>query len=367
MKVGLIHNTEDYHKLVEMTARECYQSYHKLGEDSHSFIKGIMAAGHISIASTGNIVYGIAGFNGLEEYAHTMSDLMTMKEINNYIRWTQPDPKNNPDSKIGVIVSMNLLTFLDINNKIEDYDISTSLWESFKRLFIRVPEMKWFLNDKTKVKPKENPYTAKGEPELYNPVILTEDYTALKEKGLTDYELDVHATITMNLKVDRSTGLQIWRHADMTGGTELSQRYVERGKAGYRKLLEFEDAFDEDKLEKYVDSLSEGLGDIGNVPSAKVLVENVIDDFYNDLNDGIDAYNHYKELFSEMGMRKSRAKEVARALLPNAMTTKIINCRPLRQWKHFINLRDTPHAQKEIHADTQSIKKAFEEVGIPYE
>lgn len=116
MKVGLIHHTEDYHKLCEMTARECYQSYSKLSETSENFIKGIMAKGHISVASTGNLVFGIAGFSGLDEYASTLTDLMTFKEINNYIRWTTPDSKKNPNSKVGLIVSMNMLTFLDINN-----------------------------------------------------------------------------------------------------------------------------------------------------------------------------------------------------------------------------------------------------------
>lgn len=109
--------------------------------------------------------------------------------------------------------------------------------------------------NKIKLEPRVNQYTAKGEPELYNPVILTKDYTALKEKGLTEHELDIHATITLNLKVDRATGLQIWRHADMAGGTELSQRYVDRANAEYRRMVEFEQGAYPEKLEeKFVES-----------------------------------------------------------------------------------------------------------------
>ncbi|MCZ4246885.1 hypothetical protein BXO87_01925 [Bacillus sp. GZB] len=361
MKVGLIHYTEDYHKLVEMTARECYQSYNKLGEESHTFIKGIMAAGHISIASTGNIVFGIAGFTGAEEYMNSMSDLMTMKEINNYIRWTSPDPKKNPDSKIGVIVSMNMLTFLDINNQANDYEFSTNLFELFKRLVVRVPEMKWFINDKTKLDPKENQYTAKGEPELYNPIILTEDYTDLKEKGLTDYELDVHATITMNLKVDRATGLQIWRHADMAGGTELSQRYVDRENAEYRKMLGFESGVYPDNLEeKYAAATGQ------SERLAQSAYDNLVEEVYSNIEGTITDYAELRDKLVSFGVRKSRAKEIARSTLPNAMTTKIINCRPLRQWKHLLDLRDTNHAQREVRADAQSIKKAFESAKIPF-
>ncbi|MCP8973146.1 FAD-dependent thymidylate synthase [Bacillus licheniformis] len=362
MKVGLIHHTEDYHKLVEMTARECYQSYQKLNDESHNFIKGIMAAGHISVASTGNIVFGIASFTGLEEYLGVMSDLMTMKEINNYIRWTFPDPKKNPDSKIGVVVSMNMLTFLDLHKNIEEYDTNTNLFESFKTLINRVPELRWFIDDKTKLEPRENQYTSKGEPELYKPVILAEDYTALKEKGLTEYELNMHATVTLNLKVDRATGLQIWRHADMAGGTELSQRYVDRSTAEYRKILGFEKGkYPENLKEKYIVSTGESEG------VAKAAYDGLVDKVYSHIEDSISNYTELRDRLIDFGVRQGRAKEIARSMLPNAMTTKIISCRPLRQWKHFFNLRDTNHAQKEIKADAQSIKKALEEAGVRYE
>lgn len=362
MKIGLIHYTEDYHKLVEMTARECYQSYGKLGDTSENFIKGIMGKGHISIASTGNIVFAVGGFTGLEEYTGVMSDLMTMKEINNFIRWSTPDSKKNPDSQVGLIVSMNMLTFLDINNKIGEYDVSSSLFESLKRLVTRVPELIWFVNDKTKLVPKENQYTAKGEPQLGEPIILTEDYTALKSKGLTEYELDIHATITMNLKVDRATGLQIWRHADMTGGTELSQRYVDRSDASYRKMEDFE-------VGVYPDSLiAKAEKDGANVTGAKAEWDSLVKVLNDNLDGQVGFYTELRDaLINSGGVRQGRAKEIARAALPNAMTTKLINCRPLRQWKHFLKLRDTNHAQLEVRKDAQSIKAAFDKAGIVYE
>lgn len=360
MKVGLIYYTKDYHKLVEMTARECYQSYNKLGEESHRFVKGIMGAGHISIASVGNIVFSVGGFSGIEDYANSITDLMTMKEINNYIRWTAPDPKNNPGSVLGTIISMNLLTLLDINNKIEDYSQMSKLWKSIKHLVSRVPELNWFFDDKSKLEPRENIYTSKGEPEIYKPVILTEDYTELKAKGLTDYELDVHATVTMNLKVDRATGLQIWRHADMAGGTELSQRYVKRDKAEYRKMVGFERG-DYPDLTKYMEAT-------GNTEElAKKHFDEFVGYWEHLVEEHIKDYADFMENLQYFGVKQSRSKEIARALLPNAMTTKLINCRPLRQWKHFLNLRDTNHAQAEIREDSKAIKAAFDKVGIKYQ
>lgn len=360
MKVGLIHHTEDYHKLIEMTARECYQSYNKLSEESHTFIKEIMETGHNSIASTGNIVFGIAGFSGLEEYMGFTSDLMTMKEINNYIRWTTPDSKKNPNSKIGVIVSMNMHSFLDIYKNIGKYDVNTNLFESFKRLLIRVPEMKWFIDNKTKLEPKENQYITKAEPELYTPIILTEDYTALKDKCLTDYELDIHATVTMNLKVDRATELQIWRHTDMSGGTELVQLYVDRSEPEYRRMVGFEKGEYPD-LTKYMANY--GVSE----KKAKERFDFLVNELYKTLDHQVKFYSDYRNDLFMIGIRKERAQEIARATLPNVMTTKIINCRPLRQWKHFLHLCDLNHAQAEVRKDAQSIKTAFDRAGIKYD
>jgi thymidylate synthase (FAD) len=194
------------------------------------------------------------------------------------------------------------------------------------------PEVYWFIDDTTNVPKIENPYIP--NPSLLNPEILTQDYTALKDK-LTPYELEVHATITVDWVTDRATGLQAWRHADMTGGCELSQRYVDRGSAGLR-IPEFE--FEEDP-------------DLQRIYSAL-------------LQDEVDDYIWMRDRLTQGGMRQGRAKEIARMLLPNATLTRIIQCRPLRQWKHFFELRDSAHAQKEIMQDTQAIKKAFAEAGI---
>jgi thymidylate synthase (FAD) len=169
---------------------------------------------------------------------------------------------------------------------------------------------------------------------LLNPEILTQDYIALKDK-LTPYELDIHATVTVDWVTDRATGLQAWRHADMTGGCELSQRYVDRSSAGLR-IPEFE--FEED-------------------PELK-------DIYAAMLQSEVDDYIWLRDKLVDGGIRQGRAKEIARMLLPNATLTRIIQCRPLRQWKHFFELRDSAHAQKEIMQDTQAIKKVFAEAGI---
>lgn len=48
--------------------------------------------------------------------------------------------------------------------------------------------------------------------------------------------------------------------------------------------------------------------------------------------------------------RKKRAREAARAVLPNATETRIVVTANYRAWRHFIALRATRHADQEIRA-----------------
>lgn len=348
MIVSLVHATEDYHKLVEATARECYQSYSKVSDKSERFVKGIMAKGHLSIASVGNLVFAIGSVESSDEYIRIITDLMKFKEINNYVRWTMPDDEKNPNTQHGIIVSMNLLTFMDIEDNYKEYQWHSSLFKSMKQLLLKLPDVSYFLDESTQPEPRANPFVQKTDPDFYQPVLWTEDYTKLAREGFTEYELDIHATITVNMMVDRATGLQSWRHSDMLGGTELSQRYVERDNAPLRDMLGF-------SVGEYPNKLDEHLKDV---------FDNEVRLFNRHLEESLTFYSNTVESLTLLGLPKGRAKEIARAGLPNAVATKIIQCRPLRQWKHFFKLRDSAHAQKEIQADTQQLKKLFVEAGI---
>lgn len=347
MKVGLIHYTEDYHKLCETVARVCYQSYHKDDEKSHNFIKAIMAKGHISIASTGNMVFGIAMGGGLDEFAGILSDLHTIKEINPFIKTTIPDAKKNPDTQVGFILSMNMLAFLDIYKKKDEYDFATKLVDMLFEITDKVPELRWFYDKNIILPEKKNQYTAKGTPDLYKPIILEQDYTILKEKGLTEYELGIHSQVTVNFLTDRSAGLQFWRHT--AGGCELSQRYVSRGDAKFRDLVGLQELIAE-KL------------DVAENKYAGEAIEEILGDIHIDI---MNAYDELLKYCKEAGIHAGRAKEIARSILPNSITTQLIQNRPLRYWLHLLDLRDTSHAQKEIRADVIEIKKAFDALGIP--
>jgi Thymidylate synthase complementing protein len=355
MRVQMIYHTPDYHKLVEAIARVCYQSYDKLTPTSHNMVKGIMSKGHLSVASSGNIVFTIDELTSIEELCGLLDALSAFKQINNYIRWTTPTHKDNRGRPI--IVSMNILTLLDIVNNIEDYTVYPVVLEKILKEVQKVPYLHWFLDSSVEVPPSDSPYI--GNPTLGNPVILTEDYTSLKDLGLTDYELDIHATVTVDFITDRATGLQTWRHADMTGGCELSQRYCDRSNAVIREMVGVSEY--PEKLKDYADR--EGL----TYEEATQHYDAVICSLYNKYQDIVAFYADVNDTLKELGVSGKRAKEIARSVLPNAITTRIIQCRPLKQWKHFFGLRDTVHAQPEIQQDTKALKKAFEKAGIKYE
>lgn len=332
MKVELIYYTPDYHKLVEAVARNCYQSYGKVNEGSHKFVRSIMKKGHLSIASVGNIVFRISNFEDINDEVRCYKELMVFKEINNMLRWT--GVANKDDS---IIVSMNLLTFLDIYNGIsssryKNYSIIQGLFAKMLTKFLEVDCLAYFIVDDQELEDSENRHLAYN-PELYNPVMMAEDYTALSELGLTKHELDIHATMTVNFTTDRSVGLQLWRHSNMTGGTELSQRYVSRSEAKYR-IPEFCPPTEHGEIDRHISDAVEKYGEI-----TKSLIE--------------EGFNH------------GRAKEVARSILPNAMHTEIIQCRPLRQWNNLFDLRISPHAQVECKRDVEAISELFKSFNIP--
>jgi len=314
-----------------------------------------MSKGHLSVASSGNIVFTIDELASLDELCALFDALAAFKQINNYIRWTTPNHNENRNRPI--VVSMNILTLLDIVNNIKDFTVYPVVLEKMLEEVRKVPYLHWFLDDSVEVPPSDSPYI--GNPTLKRPVILSEDYTALKELGFTDYELDIHATIMVDFITDRATGLQTWRHADMTGGCELSQRYCDRSNAVIREM---------EGIEKYpVDLVKYAEKEELTIEEAQEHYDAVVQSIRNKYQDIVEFYSDVNDTLKELGVSGKRAKEIARSVLPNAITTRIIQCRPLKQWKHFIGLRDTVHAQPEIQQDAKALKKAFDKAGIKYD
>lgn len=355
MKVRMIYHTPDYHKLVEAVARVCYQSYDKVSPTSHNMVKSILKKGHLSIASVGNMVFEVDLTTvSDDEIDALVGDLLAFKQANNYIRWTTPHHCGSDNDRI--IISMNMLTLQDIANGPKNgLSYVGELFNEIMKEVAKVPYLLWFFDDSVDLEPSDNRYIS--VPSLGGPVVLTEDYLELEHLGLTPHELNVHATVTVDFITDRASGLQMWRHSDMTGGCELSQRYCDRSNAMSRRMEKIDTL--PEALTKYAEK--EGLTTDEAVSHYRAVVQ-TIDNHHKAT---LSLYSDLIPTLRELGVSTKRAKEIARSILNNSMTTRIIQCRPLKQWMHLFKLRDTAHAQMEVRADIQAIKAAFKENGIP--
>lgn len=63
------------------------------------------------------------------------------------------------------------------------------------------------------------------------------------------------------------------------------------------------------------------------------------------------AHSYYKQLIS-LGV----SREQARGVLPQNLMTKFYMTGSLRNWAHFVHLRNDAHAQKEVQCVAQEIK-----------
>jgi thymidylate synthase (FAD) len=71
-----------------------------------------------------------------------------------------------------------------------------------------------------------------------------------------------------------------------------------------------------------------------------------------------DSLDYYRKLLAQVSeqvadepsatMRRKRARQAARAVLPNSAETKIVATANIRAWRHFIELRASPAADAEI-------------------
>ena len=68
------------------------------------------------------------------------------------------------------------------------------------------------------------------------------------------------------------------------------------------------------------------------------------------------GFDMYKALI-EIGV----ARECARFILPTCTTTKLYMKNNVRNWIHYLEVRDTEHTQKEHRLIAQEIKKIFTE------
>lgn len=157
------------------------------------------------------------------------------------------------------------------------------------------------------------------------------DYLA-KHKHFSPFE---HCQLSVLIECPLYIRSQIHRHRTFAYN-EVSRRYTEEDIQFY--IPPQEDLRSQSKSNK---QCSEGVID----KSSAALAYNIIKDAHSY------AHSYYKQLIS-LGV----SREQARGVLPQNLMTKFYMTGSLRNWAHFVHLRNDAHAQKEVQCVAQEIK-----------
>lgn len=128
--------------------------------------------------------------------------------------------------------------------------------------------------------------------------------------------------------VSRSLTHELVRHRAGFSFSQLSQRYVDEGEARYVvPPLVQQNAALREKWDETIETLRKAYAELAEATTEFV-----------------------QQQHPEMAPRDRRkwARQAARSVLPNACETKIFVTANSRAWRHFIELRGSPHADSEI-------------------
>lgn len=144
-----------------------------------------------------------------------------------------------------------------------------------------------------------------------------------------DFSVTEHASVTVEALVDRGITHEWVRHR-LGSYTQESTRFVNYKKRGEIEFIKSEKI---NATKTYYNSA----------------IQAIEESYYNMLNEGL-------------------APEIARAVLPNALASKIIVTYNLRQWRHFFLLRTSKETHPQFREVTIPLLKEFQEkIPILYE
>ncbi len=139
--------------------------------------------------------------------------------------------------------------------------------------------------------------------------------------------------------ISRSLTHELVRHRAGFGYSQLSQRYVDEGDARYvvPPLYQENDAL-RAQWRETIETLRKAYVELAEATTQYV-----------------------KQQHPEMAPRDRRkwARQAARSILPNACETKIFVTGNSRSWRHFIEMRGSPHADTEIRRLTVEIARVL--------
>lgn len=151
-------------------------------------------------------------------------------------------------------------------------------------------------------------------------------------KAYIDHILEVghgsvleHAVFTLLITgVSRSLTHELVRHRAGFGFSQLSQRYVDEKDCAFVMPPAIQSR---DLQETWIESME-------SAHQAYIKLASELDAAY--------------EAIEDRTLRRKRAREAARSVLPNAVETKITVTGNARAWRHFIELRGSVQADQEI-------------------
>jgi thymidylate synthase (FAD) len=138
--------------------------------------------------------------------------------------------------------------------------------------------------------------------------------------------------------ISRALTHELVRHRAGFGYSQLSQRYVDESNIGFvlpPEIQEDTPAFDlwkeacENSLDSYKKLLDQVAEQVADEPKAT--------------------------------LRRKRARQAARAVLPNSAETKIVVTANARAWRHFVELRAAPPADAEIRTLAVAVLRVLQQ------
>ncbi|AWY05975.1 ThyX-like thymidylate synthase [Rhodococcus phage Rasputin] len=140
--------------------------------------------------------------------------------------------------------------------------------------------------------------------------------------------VEEHATASFYIEASRSVLTELERHRHLSFSV-VSQRYVDIGKLGVHIPPAIAEVLKnpETTLEDYR-FLRNGIGD--------------------HLDEGYDVYNRIVAILEGQGYGRKEAREAARCVVPNCVSSPMIVTGNMRTWKHIIRLRHHEAADAEI-------------------
>lgn len=173
----------------------------------------------------------------------------------------------------------------------------------------------------------------------HNPAKKTTDTYIKNILNQKHYSVLEHSNISVLIEgVSRSLTHELIRHRHLSF-SQLSQRFVDETNAAFV------------------------------IPPAIIEDEQAFSEFYDDIKDTTAKYKKLSdrlfEKYSNIADKISRrkiAREAARSILPNAVETKLVVTGNIRAWRGVLELRGSPHAEREIRRLAVELLKQFKNI-----